>query len=164
MSNSHETLLTNNSNFKENETMRNVLDINDQNLMSVEDVVAQMYEYTSDDGKLYVTVFNDEGYVKVNGYYECEMLMDEWAADHDKVADTINSMCKTIKENIGLDYDELVDLVAPDLEDNYFYSFACARIPRIARLIELGAPSVIVDSEVKAFAYYYTLNKYCDTL
>ena len=140
-----------------------VFDINDEAVKSVEEVVQGMREATSTQGNLKVTVFQDAGTVVLKGYFDCNMDIEAWDEDYEDLAEYIQNMTDNLTSNCVAN-DERLTKYLGGIVQNVFKPFVTARAHRIVKLRELKAPQIIVSNEIKAFAYYWILNQYCETL
>lgn len=140
-----------------------IFDINDDAVKTIDDVVNGMRKFTTEDGKLLVTVFQDEGYVRLIGYYDCDMDLEGFDDTFDKLAEKIQNMVDFITPHC-IASDELLQKYLRGISDNYFKPYVFARAKRIVRLKSLKAPEIVINNEIKAFTYYWILNQYCETL
>lgn len=143
--------------------MKKIFDVNNELVNSISDVVDGMFNCTSKEGKLLVTVLQDEGYVKIEGHYDCDMDKEMFDLDYDGLSNKIQNMVESIKPNNKSNELELKNIESGVI-NNYFEPFILARVKRISRLKELNAPQIIINHEIKAFTYYWILNHYCVTL
>ena len=143
--------------------MVKVFDVNDENVISVEDVVRGMYENTSPDGVLCVTPFEEFDFVKLVGYFECKMNMEIWCDDYESIVLDLENVIQDIIDYDGPAYEANV-IIEDDVQNNYFSRHILDRAVRISRLMDMNAPEVIVMREIKAFAFYWILNTFALTL
>lgn len=143
--------------------MNTILEINNDAINTVADVVISMYEATSKTGELCVTQINNPGYVEFVGFLRCEMDMEAFDRDFNSLGTSIMEMVNDIEPRVYA-FEETLEEMIGGFKNNYFKSFAEARVYRIAKLREVGAPDAVIDFEIKAFTYYYILNSYCNTL
>lgn len=141
--------------------MVKIFDINETEAKTLEDVVNEMYKMTSKKGRLLVTLLEDVENPKYFSYLECEMNMDYWNMDKNYVAGDLRGIAEIIREFDG-PVQEADSVIDDCVVDNYFEDYARIAAMRIARLCEISAPDVIVENEMKRFAYYWILNRYCD--
>jgi len=134
---------------------------------TVKDVVTLMYKGTT-KGELQTTLPSDEGYVRFRGNMICKMnFTDEPDSIIASIEETITELNALAgNEDIYMYMDNKIAKMCGSEKntDNFFKAFLMARAARVKKCIELDAPRLILDHEVKAFAFFWVLFFYCETL
>lgn len=143
--------------------MSNIFDINTMTFTTPSDIVYAMHDMTSEDGKLYAVPYNTPSGVEFIGFYNCDMFMEAWDEEYQDFAYNLDILVGNIIANAAdSGYEDTVVMIP--IEDNAFADKVHVFQRRITRLLEFGAPKIVVVNEIKALAFYYVLNRYCCAL